>query len=128
VAASITTAQRSGVLLVPILAVTTTANESTVTVATDGTVDGPTEVRTVTLGTRSGTMVEVTGGLKEGDQVVVEVPAAVANRLGGAGGETPAGTSGPSGASGGGARGNRNGASGPTGGSGPAGTGGGTTP
>jgi macrolide-specific efflux system membrane fusion protein len=130
VAASITTAQRSGVLLVPIVAVTTTGNESTVTVATNGTVDGPTEVRTVTLGTRSGAMVEVTNGLKDGDQVVVEVPAALANRLGGAGGEAPAGVSGPSGGTGGGgSRRNRTGTSGPTGATGPTGTGGGgTTP
>jgi multidrug efflux pump subunit AcrA (membrane-fusion protein) len=84
VSGSITTAQRSGVLLVPVLAVTTTATGSTVTVATGGTADGPTEVRPVTLGTRSGADVEVTSGLKDGDPVVVEVPTALANRLGGA--------------------------------------------
>jgi multidrug efflux pump subunit AcrA (membrane-fusion protein) len=64
--------------------VTTTATGSTVVVATGGSADGPTEVRPITLGTRSGADVEVTSGLKEGDQVVVEVPAALANRLGGA--------------------------------------------
>ena len=123
VAANITTSQRSGVVLVPLLAVTTTATGSTVTVATGGSADGPTEVRPVTLGARSGADVEVTSGLKDGDQVVVEVPAALANRLGGGtgaggtGGQAPAG---PSGEFGGGRR-NRTGGTGASGG-------GGTTP
>jgi hypothetical protein len=78
-------------------------------------------VRTVTLGVRSGANVEVTSGLKDGDQVVVEVPAALANRLGGGtGGQAPTGASGgtggqaPTGASGGTRRG-RTGTSGSNG-------------
>jgi multidrug efflux pump subunit AcrA (membrane-fusion protein) len=130
VSANITTAQRNNVVLVPILAVTTTGTGSTVTVATGGSADGPTEVRNVTLGVRSGANVEVTNGLKVGDQVVVEVPAALANRLGGGTGTgTGAGTTGtgtgtggnrgqaPTGASGATRRG-RTGTSGPSGGNG----------
>ncbi|HKA03621.1 MAG TPA: hypothetical protein VKD67_04810, partial [Acidimicrobiales bacterium] len=128
VAGSITTGQHPGVLVIPLLAVTTNGNQSTVTVATDGTTDGPTEVRPVTLGARSGANVEVTTGLKEGDQLVVEIPAALANRVGG---QTPTGASGPSGdeTGGQGTRRNRTGASGPTGASGARGSGSnGTTP
>ena len=102
---SITTAQRNNVVLVPLLAVTTTPTGSTVTVATGASADGPTEVRNVTLGVRSGADVEVTSGLKDGDQVVVEIPAALANRLGGGTGTGGTGGTGgngqaPTGASG----------------------------
>jgi hypothetical protein len=84
--ASITTAQKANALLVPVQAITTTNGQSTVTVATDGTADGPTETRTVTTGGRSGAMIEITSGLQAGDKVVVELPAGFANRTGGEGG------------------------------------------
>jgi hypothetical protein len=91
VTGAITTSQRNNVILVPALAVTTTSGRSTVTVATDGTLTGPTEVREVTTGQRSGAQVEITKGLAVGDKVVVEVPAAVANRTGAPTGASGAG-------------------------------------
>jgi hypothetical protein len=97
--AAITTAQKANALLVPAIAVTTTNGQSTVTVATGGTADGPTVTRPVTTGGRSGALVEITSGLAAGDKVVVEVPAGFANRTGtegggfggGGGGEAPGG-------------------------------------
>jgi multidrug efflux pump subunit AcrA (membrane-fusion protein) len=80
VTATITTGTRPNVVLVPALAVTTTGNRSTVDVATDGTLNGPVETRVVTTGATSGPDVEVVSGLKAGDKVVVEIPAALANR------------------------------------------------
>jgi hypothetical protein len=114
VTGAITTSERNNVTLVPALAVTTTGGRSTVTVATDGTLTGPTEVREVTTGQRSGAQLEITKGLAVGDKVVIEVPTAVANRTGAPTGASGAsGRTGASGASGGG---NRTGA--PTGASG----------
>ena len=84
-------------------AVTTTNGQSTVTVGTGSTADGPTEIRTVTTGGRSGTLIEVTSGLKAIDKVIVDLPAGFANRTGGTrtgeggvpvGGEFPGGGNG----------------------------------
>jgi multidrug efflux pump subunit AcrA (membrane-fusion protein) len=56
---------------VPSFAVTTTDGTSTVTVQ-DG---DSTETRTVTTGLTSGDMVQITDGLREGESVVIEIPA-----------------------------------------------------
>jgi hypothetical protein len=53
-----------------------------VTVATDGTVSGHTETVPVKTGLTANGMVEITAGLKEGQKVVVTVPA-VSGNLGG---------------------------------------------
>ena len=73
VSGAIATNVRQNVLQVPIRAVTTNNGVSTVTVATGGSANGPTEVRTVKTGATANGMVEITDGLKEGDQVVVTV-------------------------------------------------------
>ncbi|MEZ5320637.1 MAG: hypothetical protein R2698_00840 [Microthrixaceae bacterium] len=72
--AEITVSQRSGVLQIPSRAVSSRGGRSVVTVATDGTADGATEQRTVTTGETSGAMVEITSGLRAGEQVVIELP------------------------------------------------------
>jgi multidrug efflux pump subunit AcrA (membrane-fusion protein) len=60
------------VIEVPVRAVSTDANgRSTVTVALDGKTNGRTATRTVQTGRTAGGMVEITSGLKEGDQVIV---------------------------------------------------------
>lgn len=72
--ADINIAQRSGVLQVMSRAVSTNDGRSVVTVALDGKVDGKTEERTVTTGETYNGMVEITSGLKAGDQLVIELP------------------------------------------------------
>ncbi len=85
------------VLLVPTAAVTTSNGKSTVVVATKGTLSGPTELRVVQTGGSGNGFVEITGGLKEGDQIV-ETSAAPTS---GAAGPTPSGSgSTPSGGTG----------------------------
>jgi membrane fusion protein, macrolide-specific efflux system len=60
------------VIEVPVRAVSSDANgRSTVTVALDGKTNGRTATRTVQTGRTAGGMVEITSGLKEGDQVIV---------------------------------------------------------
>ena len=54
----------TNVIQVPSLAITTTDGGSTVTVATDGTANGPTETRTVTTGLTSAATTEITSGLQ----------------------------------------------------------------
>jgi multidrug efflux pump subunit AcrA (membrane-fusion protein) len=66
---------------VPSFAVTTTDGASTVQVQTGAT----TETRTVETGLTSGTMVQITDGLAEGESVVIEIPA-LGDRGGDAGG------------------------------------------
>lgn len=66
----ITYAEKQNAVLVPVLAVSTANGESTVTVAKDGSK----ETRSVTTGLTSGNMVEITSGLRAGDQVVVALP------------------------------------------------------
>lgn len=61
----------SNVILVPTGAVTTSNGKSTVELATKGTLSGPIETRAVTTGPSANGFVEITSGLKEGDQVVV---------------------------------------------------------
>jgi multidrug efflux pump subunit AcrA (membrane-fusion protein) len=83
VTGAIETSTRNNVLQVPARAVTTTNGASTVKVRQDG----RTESRTVKTGLSANGMVEITDGLKEGDQVVIDLPAA----FGGSGGGTAPG-------------------------------------
>jgi len=90
VSGAIATQVRPNVIQVPVRAVTTNSGVSTVVVATKGTLDGPTEVRTVQTGATANGMVEITSGLKEGEQVLVPVlqfttPTTTANAGGGTG-------------------------------------------
>ena len=73
VSGAIATQVLPNVIQVPVRAVTTTNGVSTVTVATTGKVDGPTKVVTVRTGASANGMVEITSGLKEGEQVLVPV-------------------------------------------------------
>jgi multidrug efflux pump subunit AcrA (membrane-fusion protein) len=92
VTGDIATAQHSG-LLVPVRAVTTSAQGPTVMVALDGTANGQIATQAVTTGATSGGMIEVTSGLQAGENVIVEVPA----RLGTFGGNFPFGGQGANG-------------------------------
>jgi multidrug efflux pump subunit AcrA (membrane-fusion protein) len=83
VTAAITTDTRENVLQVPTLALTTVGGSSAVTVAIDGTKSGHTETVPVKTGLSANGMVEITAGLKEGQKVVVTVPAASGNPGGG---------------------------------------------
>ncbi|WP_426573610.1 efflux RND transporter periplasmic adaptor subunit [Aquihabitans sp. McL0605] len=79
VTVAITYAQVDDAVQVPAFAVTTnTDGTSSVKVQTSS----GTETRTVTTGLTSGTMVQITDGLKAGESVVIELP----GRLGGTGG------------------------------------------
>ncbi len=92
------------VLLVPTNAVTTSNGKASVVVATKGTLSGPTETRVVTTGPSANGFVEITSGLKEGDQIVVtstSVPSSAAGSTSAGNGATsPGGTGGTSGAGG----------------------------
>jgi multidrug efflux pump subunit AcrA (membrane-fusion protein) len=61
------------VIRVPVRAVTTNNGVSTVVVATKGKVDGPTKTVTVRTGATANGMVQITSGLKEGEQILVPV-------------------------------------------------------
>ena len=89
VVADITTSERTDVVQVPLQAVTTGPEGSTVEVALDGDADGATETRSVTTGETSGMMIEITDGLEPGDQVVIEInlPADFGGGRGGPGGD-----------------------------------------
>jgi multidrug efflux pump subunit AcrA (membrane-fusion protein) len=78
--ADVTVATVDNVVEVPALAVTSSGTNATVTVRTEA---GDT-TRPVTTGLTSGGMVQITGGLQAGEQVVVAVPARN-GRIGGAG-------------------------------------------
>jgi multidrug efflux pump subunit AcrA (membrane-fusion protein) len=69
------------------LAITTDDTGSTVTVATDGTVNGPTETRTVTTGITANGSTEITSGLKAGEKVVITINRPAGFQPGGGGGE-----------------------------------------
>ena len=84
VTGAIETSTRNNVLQVPARAVTTTNGASTVEVRHDG----GTENRTVKTGLTANGMVEITDGLKEGEQVVINLPTAFG---GSGGGATPGG-------------------------------------
>jgi multidrug efflux pump subunit AcrA (membrane-fusion protein) len=71
VTGAVDTNTRNDVLQVPVRAVTATNGASTVTVLHNG----RDEPRTVKTGLTANGMVEITGGLKEGEQVVVRLPA-----------------------------------------------------
>jgi len=73
VSGAIATQVIPNVIQVPARAVTTNNGVSTVVVATKGKADGPTEVRTVQTGATANGMVQITSGLKEGEQVLVPV-------------------------------------------------------
>lgn len=89
VTVDITTAERTGVVQVPVQAVTTgTDGTSTVQVATDGTVDGAVEIRTVETGDTSGRMIEIVSGLSVGEQIIVEMPGFAGGGQTGIGGQT----------------------------------------
>ena len=66
-----------------------------VTVATDGQADGATEDREVTTGEPSNGMVEITSGLRAGEQVVIEVPSFPGGGQQPGSGEMPGGMSPP---------------------------------
>jgi macrolide-specific efflux system membrane fusion protein len=70
VTGAIATNTRDNVLQVPARAVTTTNGGSTVTVRDHG----RDETRAVKTGLTANGMVEITGGLKEGEQVVIQLP------------------------------------------------------
>lgn len=74
VTADIVTAERTDVLQVPTRAVSTDDTGSSVTVSTDGTADGATETRSVTIGLTASGMTEITSGLTAGEQVVISFP------------------------------------------------------
>ncbi len=90
VTGDISTDVRNNVVQVSSRAITTTNGASTVVVATNGTLSGPTETRTVETGLTANGMTEITSGLKAGDKVVVTTPG------------FPSGFSPPSGGTGGG--------------------------
>jgi multidrug efflux pump subunit AcrA (membrane-fusion protein) len=90
VTGDISTDVRNNVVQVSSRAITTTNGASTVVVATDGTLTGPTETRTVQTGLTADGMTEITSGLEVGDKVVVTTPG------------FPSGFSPPSGGTGGG--------------------------
>lgn len=81
----ITYAEVADAISVPARAVTTTGTTSTVTVRADG----EDETRTVTTGLTAGTMVQITSGLAEGEEVVVSFPGRPTQ--GGGAGELPSG-------------------------------------
>ena len=80
-----TYAEVADAISVPARAVTTTGTTSTVTVRADG----EDETRTVTTGLTTGTMVQITSGLAEGEEVVVAFPGRPTQ--GGGAGELPSG-------------------------------------
>jgi multidrug efflux pump subunit AcrA (membrane-fusion protein) len=82
VTADIVTATRPDVTQVSSRAVTTDQDGSTVKLAVDGTTTGRLETRTVTTGTTLNGMTEITSGLEPGDQVIVKLPAFLAQRPG----------------------------------------------
>jgi multidrug efflux pump subunit AcrA (membrane-fusion protein) len=73
VTGDVATDERPNVVQVSSLAITTTDAGSTVTVATNGTLDGPTETRKVTTGLTASGNTEITSGLKAGEKVVITI-------------------------------------------------------
>ncbi len=73
VSGDIATKQRSNVVQVSTLAITTNDSGSTVTLATDGTATGPTQIRKVTTGLTANGNTEITSGLKAGDKVIITI-------------------------------------------------------
>jgi multidrug efflux pump subunit AcrA (membrane-fusion protein) len=85
------------VLLVPTNAVTTSNGKSTVVVATKGTLSGPTQIKVVRTGPSSNGFVEITSGLKEGDQIVeasTSLTSSTGSTSSGSGATSPGGTGG----------------------------------
>ena len=102
VTGAIDTNTRDGVLQVPARAVTVTSGASTVTVRHNG----RDETRTVKTGLTANGMVEITNGLKEGEQVVIQLPAGFRGQGAGSavGGQNRPTGNGPAASSSGGAR------------------------
>ena len=104
VTGAITTQAKNDVISVPTRAISTQNGKSVVTVATNGTLGGPTATRVVTTGITAGGETEITSGLKAGEHVVISL----SSFFGGAGGGTRgrtfggAGTGGTGGAGAGG--------------------------
>ncbi len=73
VSGDVATQERPNVVQVSSLAITTNDAGSTVTVATNGTLDGPTETRKVTTGLTADGTTEITSGLKAGEKVVITI-------------------------------------------------------
>jgi multidrug efflux pump subunit AcrA (membrane-fusion protein) len=89
---AISSAIKDDVVQVPVRAVSTSNGQSTVTVALDGTTTGRTETVKVTTGDSAGGQIEITGGLEEGQQVIVENVVVTGGDTGnGNGGELPGG-------------------------------------
>ena len=103
VARDLTVASRPDVLQVPSRAITTVNGISTVSVATNGTVNGPTQLRNVQTGLTQNGQTEITSGLRSGEKVIVLTPQLAGGlRLPGAGGGTNTGGGGFPGGFGGG--------------------------
>ena len=90
VTGAIATEAKDDVIQVPTRAVSTENGKSVVTVATSGKLGGPTETRTVTTGVTAGGQTEITSGLKQGEQVVLTLPAVGGFSRTGSGGTGPA--------------------------------------
>jgi hypothetical protein len=99
VSGAIATDTRDNVLQVSSRAVTTANGVSTVTVATKGTVNGPTEQRRVTTGLTANGQTEITSGLKAGEKIIIktQLPAGLRLPTGGTGGGGTGGFQPPSG-------------------------------
>jgi macrolide-specific efflux system membrane fusion protein len=85
VTGAIATNAKDNVIQVPTRAISTVNGASTVTVATSGTLGGPTETRTVTTGATAGGQTEITSGLKVGEKVVITIPSFGVTAGGGSG-------------------------------------------
>jgi len=92
VTGAITVASRPDVLQVPSRAITTVNGISTVSVATNGTANGPTQLRSVETGLTQNGQTEITSGVREGEKVIVLTPQLAGGfRLPGAGTGTSTG-------------------------------------
>jgi macrolide-specific efflux system membrane fusion protein len=94
---AITVAQADDALAVPSAAVRTTGTQSTVTVLSNG----QEVTRTVQVGVRSEALVQITSGLADGEQVVLNLPTGAAGGGGAGGFRAPGGAQLPGGGGGG---------------------------
>ena len=92
----IATDTRDNVVQVSSRAVTTANGVSTVTVATKGTLNGPTEQRRVTTGLTANGQTEITSGLRAGEKVVITTQLPAGLRLPTGGRQEPAAAAGSS--------------------------------
>jgi hypothetical protein len=96
--AAIVYGEKANVLAVPVNAVTQSGGQSYVTVSANG----QTSKRAVTTGTTANGQIEITKGLRSGEQVVVTLPNFGRNRTGNGNGNAPGGGQFPTGGFGGG--------------------------